>query len=123
MITKSVRLTELEAGELREFTEAVGEVEAAVVKRALLRGLQDLRIERAILAYLAGSSSSEAAELARLPRATFLELLMEKGIAVIDSPPDFSTQLASAASRFGSERLAAVARDLASDEAANRASG
>ena len=120
MITKSIRLTEAEAEELHDFTQAIGEVEASVAKRALLRGLRDLRIERGILAYLDGWSSSEAAELAGVGRAAMLEILMDKGITVIHEVPDLATQLATAARYLGSERLAAIAEKLAAEKAVER---
>ena len=120
MITKSIRLTESEAEELHDFTRAIGEVEAAVAKRALLRGLRDIRIERGILAYLGGASSSEAAELAGVGRAAMLEILMDKGITVIHEVPSLATQLATAARLFGSERLAAIADKLAAEDTAGR---
>jgi hypothetical protein len=91
-----------------------------VAKRALLRGLRDLRIERGILAYLDGASSSEAAELAGIPRGLFLEILMDKGITVIHEVPALATQLAAAARLFESERLADVAEQLAAEDAADR---
>ena len=122
MITKSVRLTESEAEELHDFSQAIGEVEAAVAKRALLRGLRDIRIERGILAYLDGWSSSEAAELAGIGRGAMLEILMDKGITVIHEVPDLATQLATAARYLGSERLAAIAEKLAAEKAAERTS-
>lgn len=50
MLTKSIRLTEEEAAELREYLAATGEVEATVLKRAALRGLKELRLEQGILA-------------------------------------------------------------------------
>ncbi len=81
MLTKSIRLTDEEANELDEVVRLSGEVEASILKRAALRGLREDRLERAVLLYLRGASTSEAAIFARVPRARFIDLLVDKGIS------------------------------------------
>src|SRR5687768_15727473 len=87
MQTKSIRLTDEEATSLRAYVAATGEVEASVMKRAMLRGLVELRLEQGILAYLNGEDSAAAAEIAGLPRAGFLQALIDRGIHILDGPP------------------------------------
>ena len=82
MITKSIRLTPEEAGELRQYVAATGEVEASALKRAALRGLREMRLEQGILAYLKRGDSAEAAEIAGLPRAHFLQELIDRGLTL-----------------------------------------
>src|SRR6266540_2265234 len=94
MLTKSIRLTEEEAGQLRDYLAVTGEVEASVLKRAALRGLRELRIERAILAYLEGQDSGEAAAIAGLPRAAFLQALVDRGIALLHEPSPLREEVA-----------------------------
>jgi hypothetical protein len=40
LTTKSIRLTEAEAADLREYLEITGEVEAVALKRAAMRGIR-----------------------------------------------------------------------------------
>ena len=68
MLTKSIRLTDEEASELDDVVRQSGEVEASVLKRAALRGLREDRVDRAVLLYLRGASTSDAATFARVPR-------------------------------------------------------
>lgn len=112
MATKSIRLTNQEAAELREYVAVTGEVEAIALKRAALRGLRDLRLEQGILAYLDGRNSSEAAQIAGLPRAQFLQVLIDKGITLLGDPSTLGAELEMLAQRLGDERLAAVASKL-----------
>jgi predicted HTH domain antitoxin len=105
LVTKSIRLTEEEAGAVQEFVVHTGEVEAAVLKRAMLRGFQELRIEQAILAYLRDSDSEGAAQLACLPRARFLDLLAERGIPLLTGPSTVRDEVAHLAEVLGSNRL------------------
>jgi predicted HTH domain antitoxin len=112
MVTKSIRLTESEAADLRRYLDVTGEVEAHVLKRATMRGLRELRIEQGILAFRQGRWSSEAAEIAGLPRAEFLWLLTEKGITILEGPSALADELAHMAEQLGDERLAAIAREL-----------
>jgi predicted HTH domain antitoxin len=113
MITKSIRLTEAEAAELRAYVVLTGEVEANVLKRAALRGLKDMRLEQAILAFIRGASSTEAAELAGIPRAVLLWELGERGVPVLQGPSTMGAALESLAEAFHDEKMAAVARKLA----------
>ncbi len=115
MVTKSIRLSESEAADLRDYLDATGEVEAQVLKRAAMRGLRELRIEQGILAFLKGSWSSEAARIAGIPRAEFLWLLMEKGIPLLDGPATLSEELEHLANEFGRDRLAEVATAIAQE--------
>jgi predicted HTH domain antitoxin len=113
IVTKSIRLTEAEAGELREYVAATGEVEASALKRAALRGLKELRLEQGILAYVGGRSSSEAADIAGIPRAELLQILIDKGVTILEGPSTLASELSFMAEHLGDERLAAAARKLA----------
>jgi predicted HTH domain antitoxin len=112
VLTKSIRLNEEEARDLEELVQATGEVEASVLKRAALRGLRDERLDRAMLLFVNGASSSEAAALARMPRARFLDLLADRGVAILDSPSTVPEELEAVAGLLGDERLAEVAKDV-----------
>ena len=116
MHTKSIRLTDEEAIELQKLVAVTGEVEAKTLKRAALRGLQELRLEQGILAFLRGQGSAEAAEVAGLPRALFLQSLIDRGITVLEGPSTLAMELESLANELGSERLQRAARSLANHE-------
>jgi hypothetical protein len=83
-----------------------------VLARASIRGLREERFERGLLAYLGGTSSSEAAGIAGLDRHTFLVRATERGAIVGDAEPATLLQdLSRVAEVLGDERLAdAVAR-------------
>ncbi len=105
MVTKSIRLSDDEAGAVRAFVDLTGEVEASVLKRAMLRGLQELRVEQAILAYLRDGNSTVAAEVAGLPRARLLDVLIERGVPLLSEPSTVRKEVAYLAEALGSERL------------------
>jgi hypothetical protein len=86
-ITKSVRLTPAEVQQWAEFTAFTGETEATAMKRALQRGLQAERLDQAFLAMHRGASTAEAAQIAGLPRAVFIEECLDHRIA-LDEPDD-----------------------------------
>lgn len=112
MPTKSIQLTQEEATELERFVAATGQVEAEVLRRAALRGLEELRLERGVRAYLEGKDSYEAAEIAGVGRAEILWELMERGVTILKGPSYMAETLQSLAEELGNEKLAAVARKL-----------
>lgn len=116
MRTKSIRLTDDEAADLQRFVAVTGGVEATVLKRAALRGLKELRLEHGILAFLGGAGSAEAAEIAGLPRAIFLQTLVDRGITILQGPSTVAADLESLGAALGNERLQRVARKLAGSE-------
>jgi hypothetical protein len=106
---KSLRFSEAEEAEIRLYVEFTGEQEAVVMERVAMRGLREERLERAMMAYLGGTSSSEAAAIAGIGRHTFLSKALERGVAVLDDQPeDLLQDLSQAASLLKDERLAAV---------------
>jgi hypothetical protein len=113
MQTKSIRLTDAEATQLQQYIATTGEIEAAVLKRAVLRGLRQLRLEQGILAYLETRDSSAAAEVAGVPRAELLQVLIDKGVTILDGPSTLASELSVMAEHLADERLAAAARKLA----------
>jgi predicted DNA-binding protein len=115
MVTKSIRLTEAEATNVRSFVEQTGETEASVLKRAMLRGLEELRLEQAILDYLRNGDSAAAANLAGLPRARFLDLLADRGVTLLGGPSTVRSEVAFLAETLGSARLRAALAATASD--------
>lgn len=112
MLTKSIRLKEEDLEELRRYLKISGEVEATALRKAALRGLRELRLERGLLAYIEGGDSAEASEIAGLPRAEFLQVLMDKGLTLLQSPSTLATELEALASELGNERLSVAAREL-----------
>ena len=106
---RTVRYTESEVREIREYAELIGEQEAVVLARASIRGLREERFERGLLAYLGGSSSSEGAAIAGVDRHTFLVRAAERGAIVGDTEPATLLQdLSRVADVLGDERLAAA---------------
>jgi hypothetical protein len=112
VLTKSIRLTDEEAKDLEAFVRENGEVEAAVLKRAALRGLREDRIDHAILVYLRGEGSERAAAIANLPRARFIDLLAERGVRVLDRPSTLADELDLIAGLADDRRLATAAATL-----------
>lgn len=116
MRTKSIRLTEAEDDELRRYVSVTGEVEAAALKRAAMRGIREMRIEQGILAFMNGQGSSEAAEIAGLPRAIFLQTLIDKGVTMLQGPSTLAQELDDLGRVLGDERLTALAEQLSDAE-------
>jgi predicted HTH domain antitoxin len=112
VLIKSIRLTEDEAAELREYLEATGEVEAVTLRRAAMRGLREMRVSHAIQQYVEDRDSERAAQIAGLPRAEFLHLLAQKGISVLDEPSTLDVELHALARQFDDSRLDAAANEL-----------
>jgi predicted HTH domain antitoxin len=112
LTTKSIRLTEEEAAELREYLDISGEIEAVALKRAAIRGIRELRLAEAIRVYLDERDTEHSARIAGLPRAQFLHVLTEKGITVLDGPSSLAAELEGLARRLGDQRLARVAAEL-----------
>ena len=108
----SVQLSEEEAEELRQLQAATGESEEDVLRRAAVQGIRDLRLKQGIKAFKNGSGSGEAAAIAGLPRAIFLQELIDRDIVVLDGPSTLSTELEGLARRLGDERLTRAARLL-----------
>ncbi|MBI2911256.1 MAG: hypothetical protein HYY05_03880 [Chloroflexi bacterium] len=102
---------------MRQYLALTGEVEAAALKRAALRGLKELRLERAILSYLEDRDSAASADIAGLPRAGLLQLLIDKGVTLLDAPSTIPVELEALAARLGDERLASAATSLADTSA------
>src|SRR5947209_2216735 len=84
-IARTVRYTQDEVHEIREYAELTGEQEAVVLARASIRGLREERFERALMAYLGGASSVEAAAIAGVDRHAFLVRAAERGAIVGDT--------------------------------------
>jgi len=100
-ITKSVRLTPAEVQQWAEFTEFTGETEATAMKRALQRGLQAERLDQAFLAMHRGASTAEAAQIAGLPRAVFIEECLDHQVALNEPDDDWLSDLERAAAELG----------------------
>lgn len=113
MRTRSIRLSDKEAAQFEEYAALHGEIETTLLKKAALRGLQELRLERAIQHYPTERDSSAAADIAGLPRAIFLQVLMDKGVVILDEPPRLLSQLEGMAASLGSKRLAGAVRKVA----------
>jgi hypothetical protein len=105
MPSKSIQLSEDEADELQRLRAVTGESEEDLLRRAAVRGLHDLRIEQAVLAFENGSGSTEAAKIAGMPRAPFLQLLIDRGVKLLDGPSNLGPTLVELGRRLGDERL------------------
>ena len=116
---KLIEITDDEADEIENFVAATGEAESAVLKSVLLRGVRLARLERGLQDFRDHGSSSAGAAIAGLPRAEFLEKLMDRGIVLLDGPTVFTDDLRSLAEEIGSERLGRIATALEMDPTPN----
>jgi hypothetical protein len=108
-VARTVRYSENEVREIREYAELTGEQEAVLLARASIRGLREERFERALMAFLGGISSSEAASMAGVDRHTFIVRAVERGATVGDTESGTLLQdLSRVAEVMGDERLAAA---------------
>jgi hypothetical protein len=80
-----------------------------VLERAALRGLRDERLDRAVMLYLQGAGSAEAAAVAQMSRSRFLDLIADRGITVLEAPSGIPEEPKAAVALLGDEELAAVA--------------
>src|SRR5437879_6218950 len=104
--TKSIRLTDEEQRLVDFYLEVTGEVEATFLKRAAMRGVREEMLERGIMAFVSGTPSSAAAQIAGLDRNAFLVALVERGIPMTDeTAEDMLDNLLRASDDFGNERL------------------
>jgi predicted HTH domain antitoxin len=115
LLTKSIRLNEEEADNLQQYVSLTGEVEASVLKRAAMRGLKEMRLEQGLLAFIQSQGSmgsSEAAQTAGIPRAEFLQSLVDRGISMFQGSWSLAAELATLAEDLGDEKLASIAAQL-----------
>ncbi len=104
--TKSIRLSDEEQRLVDLFLEVTGEVEATFLKRAAMRGVREEMLERGVTAFVSGTPSSLAAQIAGIDRQAFLGALVERGIPMADEgPDDMLDNLLRASDEFGSMRL------------------
>lgn len=104
--TKSIRLSDEEQRLVDLYLEITGEVEATFLKRAAMRGVREEMLERGLMAFVSGTPSSVAAQMAGVDRRTFLDALIERKIPMTDeSPDDMLDNLLHISSDFGNDHL------------------
>jgi len=81
-----------------------------------VQGIRDLRLEQGIKAFKNGNGSGEAAAIAGLPRAVFFEILLDRGVTVLDGPSTLGPALESLGRSLGDERLLEAAKFLSSKQ-------
>lgn len=113
--TKSIRLDDKEVGEIQKLQETLRyPTEAALLKRAFLLGLDELRMEMAVRLYtIQGLSIGETAQAVDIPVPVLLDAFHARGIRTFAVPPEDEAavmgNLARQARRYGASRLADAA--------------
>jgi hypothetical protein len=76
------------------------------IRLTAMHGVREEMLERAIMAFLSGTPSSAAAQIAGLDRNAFLGVLVERGVPMTDeTAEDMLDNLLRASEDFGNERL------------------
>lgn len=87
----SARIPDDDEAALEEVAELLGEDKSTVIRKALREGLSDLRIRVAIERYQSGEiSSNQAARVAGVSVAEWLELAREHNLTIQLSPEDLA---------------------------------
>jgi hypothetical protein len=117
---KSLRFSEAEAEEIREYLQLTGEPEAVLLERVAMRGLRQERLEKGFMALVGGASSSEAAAIAGIGRHAFLNEAIDRGLPLLDdTPEDMYHDLMKEAEATGNKRLAAAVAAVSGKVAAS----
>lgn len=89
MASISARLPDDEAEELEEVAELLEIDKSTTIRKALTEGLSELRIQRAVERYQTGDVSvNEAARIAGVSVAEWLEIARERNLTTQLSPDD-----------------------------------
>lgn len=105
-VTKSIRLSEEEAQWVKAVARDEHLSEASVMKRMILKGIEEYRLERAIRAYADREISlSEAARFASLSIRKVMAELEKRGIPLYSSEEAFRSGLGYLAETFGNRKL------------------
>jgi predicted HTH domain antitoxin len=93
----SARIPDDDNHALEEVAALLDEDKSAVIRRALREGLTELRVQRAIEQYQSGSVSvNQAARIAGVSIAEWLEIARERNLTTQLSPDDLDTDVESA---------------------------
>lgn len=89
MTSISARIPDDDADELEEVAALLGEDKSTVIRKALREGLDELRIRLAIERYQSGEISvNQAARIAGVSLAEWLEIARERNLTTQLSPED-----------------------------------
>jgi hypothetical protein len=101
-ITKSIRIGINDSEKLKQISEEEGVSEAAILKRFVLQGIAEKRLEKAILAYEQGEADlSAAAEYAEISIYQMMRELTKRDIAPPASAEKFIEGLKTLVNTFG----------------------
>jgi predicted HTH domain antitoxin len=93
----SARIPDDDNHALEEVAALLDEDKSTVIRRALREGLTELRVQRAIEQYQSGSVSvNQAARIAGVSIAEWLEIARERNLTTQLSPDDLDTDVESA---------------------------
>lgn len=93
----SARIPDEDEEVLEEVAALLGEDKSSVIRRALREGLAEIRIRRAIERYQSGAvSTNQAAQIAGVSVAEWLELARDRNLTSQLSPDDLETEVDSA---------------------------
>lgn len=93
----SARVPDEDAEELESVAELVGEDKSTVIRNALRKGLSDIRVQIAVERYQTGDVSvNEAARIAGVSVAEWLEIARERNLTTQLSPDDLDADASDA---------------------------
>ena len=97
MTSISARIPDEEEEELREVAELLGEDKSSTIRKALREGLGEIRVRLAVERYQSGEVSvNEAARIAGLSVAEWLEVARERNLTTQLKPEDLEDDADSA---------------------------
>lgn len=97
MSSISARIPDEDEAALEEVSELLGEDKSTVIRKALREGLSDLRIRLAVQQYQSGEiSTNQAARVAGVSVADWLEIAREHNLTTQLSPDDLDADAESA---------------------------
>lgn len=106
-VTKSIRLTEEEAGTLAQLVEDHAASESSLMRQWVLRGMRQFRIDQAAAAYQRDEVDLRGgAAMADVPIGVFVDELAARRITVLDDPDLFGQEIASLRAAFTSDHRA-----------------
>lgn len=111
-VTKSIRLSEEEAQWIKDLARKEHLSEASIMRRMILKGIEEYRLEKAIRAYADQEISlSEAARFAGLSAREMMAGLEKRGIPLYRSEEAFRSGLSYLAETFGNRKLSEALED------------